>query len=336
MIQIIKILVSLLPVIIFLSVLVLFDSFRLVNFKSILKSTLLGGIAALLCLGINNWLISQFEIEYISLTRYAAPLVEEVIKAALIIYFIRSANLGFMVDAAIFGFSIGAGFALVENMYYMQYIADRHLFIWILRGLGTAVMHGATTAIFAVVSKYLSDRLSTVNFLIYLPGLVLAIFIHSLFNHLLIPAEWITVIQLVTLPLIFWLVFIYSEKALHRWLELGLDTEVGLLEFLTSGTISNTKVGHYLQSLKNNLSGEVIVDMICYLRVYLELSVRAKGILLMQQSGYKISIDPELRDKLNELKYLEKSIGKTGKRALATIFRADTKELWQLYMLYTR
>ena len=231
MIHLIKILVSLFPVIIFLSVLVLFDSFRLVSFKSILKSILFGGLAALFSLGINSWFLSQFEIEYIFFTRYGAPVIEEIIKALLIVYFIRSANLGFMVDAAIFGFSVGAGFALVENIYHLQFMTDRHLFIWILRGLGTAVMHGATTAIFAVLSKYLSDRFSTLNYLIYLPGVVLAIFIHSLFNHLLIPAEWITVIQLVTLPLVFWMVFNYSEKALQHWLELGLDTEVGLLEF---------------------------------------------------------------------------------------------------------
>jgi hypothetical protein len=296
----------------------------------------LGGIAALLCLGINSWLLSQFEIGFVLLTRYAAPVIEEIIKALLIVYFIRSANLGFLVDAAILGFSIGAGFALVENMYHLHYMTDRHLFIWILRGLGTAVMHGATTAIFAVVSKYLSDRFTTISFITYVPGLVVAILIHSLFNHLLIPAEWITVIQLITLPLIFWSIFIYSEKALQRWLELGLDTEVGLLEFLTSGTISNTKVGYYLQSLKNKLPGEVIVDMICYLRVYLELSIRAKGLLLMQQNGFKIVLDPDIGKKLDELKFLETSIGKTGKRAMASIFKADPKDLWQLFLLNNR
>jgi len=72
-----------------------------------------------------------------------------------------------------------------------------------------------------VVSKYLSDRFTTISFITYIPGLVVAILIHSLFNHLLIPAEWITVIQLITLPLIFWSIFIYSEKALQRWLELA-------------------------------------------------------------------------------------------------------------------
>jgi hypothetical protein len=95
-------------------------------------------------------------------------------------------------------------------------------------------------------------------------------------------------------------------------------------------------VGQYLQSLKDVFSGEIIADMICYLRIYLELSIRAKGILLMQQNGFEIAMDPGIKEKLDELKYLEKSIGKTGKRALAVVYRADPKELWQLYMLYNK
>ena len=76
--------------------------------------------------------------------------------------------------------------------------------------------------------------------------------------------------------------------------------------------------------------------MICYLRIYLELSIRAKGVLLMQENGFKVTLDANIREKLEELKFLEKSIGKTGKRAMASIFRADTKDLWQLYLLYQK
>lgn len=336
MIGIIKIFVSIFPVLIFLAILVMFDSFKLVKIKTTVRTIIFGGISALLCLVINRWLIDSMEIDYITYTRYGAPLVEEFIKALLIVYFIRSSNVGFMVDAAIVGFAVGAGFAIVENIYYLQSTTVLNLFIWLLRGLGTAVMHGATTAILAVISKYLVDRFSSVNFYLFLPGFFLAVLIHSIFNHLLIPVQLVTIIQIIILPVVFWVVFTSSEKALHRWLEMGLDTEVGLLEFLTSGTISKTKVGSYLQSLKDVLSGEIIVDMICYLRIYLELSIRAKGILLMQQSGFEVSIDPEIKAKLDELKFLEKNIGKTGKRALATIYRADPKELWQLYLLYNR
>lgn len=333
---IIKIIVSLLPILIFLCALVLYDSFKLVSFKSIFRTVLWGSIAAVICFALNRWFINLFEFELFYFARYGAPIIEESVKAIMIIYLIRSSNIGFMVDAAILGCAVGAGFAIIENIYYLQNNPDLNLFVWMLRGLGTAIMHGTATAVFAVFSKFLVDRLSVLNFYIYLPGLLIAIMIHSIFNHLLIPAQMITILQIIVLPIIFWLIFIRSEKALHNWLELGLDTEVGLLEFLTSGAILKTKVGQYLQSLKDVFSGEIIADMICYLRIYLELSIRAKGILMMQQNGFDVIIDSGIQEKLDELKYLEKSIGKTGKRMMGAIYRADQKELWQLYLLYSK
>ncbi len=44
-------------------------------------------------------------------------------------------------------------------------------------------------------------------------------------------------------------------------------------------------------------------------------------------------LQEDIKDKLNELKYLEKSIGSTGKLAIAPIFTMSSKDLWQLYIL---
>jgi hypothetical protein len=170
----------------------------------------------------------------------------------------------------------------------------------------------------------------------FIPGLALAIMIHSLFNHLLVPPDIITTIQLIVLPILFWFIYTRSEKALHSWLEMGIDSEFELLDFLLSGSISETKVGEYLTSLKKVFPGTTIVNMICYLRVYLELSICAKGLLLMQQHGYSIEIDDETMSKLEEFKYLDKSIGKTGERALTVIYRTEPKDLWQIFMLHNR
>jgi hypothetical protein len=59
----------------------------------------------------------------------------------------------FLVDAAQLGFAVGAGFAVVENIQYLRSLADASIALWLVRGLGTAVLHGATTAIFAMMSK---------------------------------------------------------------------------------------------------------------------------------------------------------------------------------------
>ena len=105
---------------------------------------------------------------------------------------------------------------------------------------------------------------------------------------------------------------------------------------INTGKTTESRVGEYLKTLQMRFPGEVVADMICMLRIHLELSVRAKGILLMREAGFKANADPDVEERLVELKYLEKSIGKTGLRAIAPILNMSDKDLWQLHMLGKR
>ena len=46
-------------------------------------------------------------------------MIEEVAKALYIAWLLRSNRVGFMVDTAISGFAVGAGFAVLENLTYI-------------------------------------------------------------------------------------------------------------------------------------------------------------------------------------------------------------------------
>ena len=53
--------------------------------------------------------------------------------------------------------------------------------------------------------------------------------------------------------------------------------------------------------------------MLCYLRLHVELALRAKGLLLLRESGFAVQpLDDETRAQIDELRYLERSLGKTG------------------------
>jgi hypothetical protein len=128
-------------------------------------------------------------------------------------------------------------------------------------------------------------------------------------------------------------VFAYSEKSTREWLGVGLDADAELLELIVSGEVVDTKIGKYLESLKSKFSGYIIADMLCYLQIHLELALRAKGILMMREAGIKVSIDDDIKAKLNELKYLKKNVGKTGQLAVHPIMHLSNRDLWQIYML---
>jgi len=77
----------------------------------------------------------------------------------------------------------------------------------------------------------------------------------------------------------------------------------------------------------------VVGDMLCLLQLSLELSARAKGDLLMREAGFDVPPDPSLSGKLKELSFLEKSIGPTGRRAMAPLIARSARDLWQVEML---
>ena len=333
MTELLRILVSVVPVFVFLAGLVYLDSFKLVRLRSVIRVILLGCAAALVSFLLCVRLQGCFDLGTAPYARYVAPPMEEVLKALPLIYLITRKRVGFMVDAAILGFAVGAGFALVENIYYLHEIETANLLIWIIRGFGTAMMHGGTTAVFAVLAKGLSDRYESTGILVFLPGLLVAVAVHSFFNHFILPPLVHTITQLITLPVLVAITFAQSERMLRDWLEVGLDSDVTLLDYITTGTVSETRIGRYLHLLRSRFPGEVVADMLCFLRIHLELAVRAKGLLLMREAGFPVPADPEIGEKLVELRFLEKSLGKTGRLALSPILHTTSHRLWQLHLL---
>jgi RsiW-degrading membrane proteinase PrsW (M82 family) len=333
--------VSLLPVVIFLLVLIALDSFKLVHFRAVLLAILYGSVAAFACLWLNSWLLGAVVADPNVFAHHVAPAVEETVKGGLLVVLIRRRRVGFMVDAAIYGFSIGAGFAIVENIYYLKYFTAPNILVWIIRGFGTAVMHGGVTGIMGIVSKQLSDQYAVgdrgsrpiVRVAVFLPGLVAAYLLHSAYNQFFFTPVFSTIGILLVLPPLVWLIFRTSEQATRRWLGVRFDTDAELLEIIQTGSVAGSRVGAYFESLRTRFSGEVVVDMLCMLRLHLELSIRAKGILLMREAGFKPPIEPDIDDKLEELKYLEKSIGKIGLLAASPIFNMSDREIWQLTLL---
>jgi hypothetical protein len=67
--------------------------------------------------------------------------------------------------------------------------------------------------------------------------------------------------------------------------------------------------------------------------LHTELSIRAKGLLMLRESGFKDKAGEETQAKLQEMKYLEQSIGTTGKLAIKPFLQMSQKDLWQFYML---
>jgi RsiW-degrading membrane proteinase PrsW (M82 family) len=328
-----NIIIAIGPVLLFLVALVVMDSFKLVRFSMVLRSVVVGCLAALAAFALNVVALEVFDIGVEELKEYVAPVAEELLKALYIVFLIRGHRVGFMVDAAIHGFAVGAGFAVVENIYYVHALDHGSIWVWVVRGFGTAMIHGSTTTVFAILSKGLADRHPRSLTWVFVPGLLLGVTVHSVFNHFLFNPLFFTGGVLLLLPVLVVATFELSERGTRQWMGVGLDTDAELLELITHNKISETHVGSYLKSLRESFSGPVLADLLCLLQVHLELSICAKGLLLARQAGVELPIDDETRAKLKELEFLERSVGQTGRLALHPFLRISSRELWQLYLL---
>jgi RsiW-degrading membrane proteinase PrsW (M82 family) len=309
------------------------DSYKLVSIKTVLWVIIAGGCIAGLTYFINGFLFELLDIEFRRFTHYVSPVSEEVLKALVIILLFRMSRIGFLVDSAIMGFAVGTGFAVVENFFYLQTSGDAHVAVWIVRGFGTAIMHGGVTAIFAILSQTITERNMKINPLLYFPGLVAAMTFHSFFNHFWLPPLLMTITYLALLPPVLYLVFQRSAVHLHDWLEVDFDDDARLLQQINSGEFTSSKIGLFLNDLRSKFEGPVVVDMLCYLRLYTELALRAKGVLMMRENGLEAPVGERTREKFAEMKYLESSIGKTGVLAMRPFLHMTRKDLWQLYVL---
>lgn len=324
---------GLLPVFAFLAGLVALDGYKLVR-RADLALAIGGGLAAALAgFVVNRALIGALDVSPASYSRYVAPVVEEAAKAAIVLLLLRSHRIGFLVDAAILAFAVGAGFSAAENVWYLGHMHGAAPGVWIVRGFGTAIMHGGTTALFAIVAKARSDRGPAHAGLAYLPAFAAAAGLHSLFNHFFLSPVLSAGVVLAVIPACLLWAFHRSEGAMSVWLGVGFDADAEMLELIRSGAVSDSHVGAYLQSLREKFRGEVVADMLCYLRLSAEIALRAKGELMMREHGFRSEPDPGLRATFAEMDYLEKSIGRTGLLALRPLFHDGGRQAWQARLL---
>jgi protease PrsW len=327
-----SVLIALVPVVVFLVLLFFMDRFRLVRPDAVVIAIVCGAAAAGVTLWINRQLFEAPNIPAGVVTRLLAPLLEEAAKAIPLIVWLKRGRVGFLVEAAILGFAVGTGFALVENVQYLS-VMSGSLALWVVRGFGTAMLHGGTTAIFAMMATTAADRQTSRAGVAFMNGWLAAVVIHAGFNYQLLPAVAQTLLILIALPLLMLWVFSRSDRAMAEWIGAGLDLDVDLLQLINSDVFEETRMGQYLRELRNRLPGTVVADMFCLLRLELELAVQAKAMLMAREAGVRVDTDADFDALVTEHDSLQRSIGRTGLLALKPLQVSSRRDRWHRHVL---
>jgi len=334
---------ALVPVLVLLAVFVWLDVFKLMSLREILVLLVLGGVGAAVAWPVAGRFLDALPIGYSNYSRFVAPWIEEAIKGALIILLFRMNRIGYKLDAVISGFAIGAGFSVIENIVYLIRYPEYGAGTWLVRGLGTAVMHGTTLAVLAAIAHELAERetreaAGEFDFhpWWFLPGYLIAVALHTAFNQfpdrplLAMMGAWLFA------PLALIAIFHFGTVEAQRWLSAERDGHKEQLETLRAGGWPDTTSGRRIAALAGRVDGETAKRLRRYWELQAWLVLQAEETMLAQAEGDVKFDGPAIRAALTELAGLKRAIGRSTFAAFKAHLPFSRNDEWEVSELKQR
>ena len=332
--------VSLIPIIVYIIFIYKIDHFALISIKRLLLLALIGMLTALACFGLfllTDRVISGKSADIIH------PVIEELVKSIPLLILAFRKRIAFFIDSVICGAAVGGGFSFLENIFYLVLGDSVDLSTGLFRGLEVALIHMGCSAIIAagmmmVVRQTERKRsrmpMSTNDIIKTTALFVVALAFHIFHNTFqftpIMQFFWVLAVMIGMIAV----VYFYDIDMTHRWLDKGLDMQINLLRSIEGGHLLNTPTGTFLESVKELFPPNVYFDIICYVRLLIELSVAAKTRFMLHEVGMDEPLEANKKElymsQFVELGELEKNIGPSAKMTIAPIVKlspADTQAL---------
>jgi protease PrsW len=328
--------VALIPVLLMAVLFAWLDVFKLMSPWEMIACLLLGAVAALVAWPVSGQMLDTLPMGYSFYSRIVAPWIEEALKGAALALLILTNRIGYKLDAVISGFAIGAGFSVIENIFYLARFPELTTSVWLVRGLGTAVMHGTTTAILAAVTHELGERSlrhqggKAFNPLWLLPGYVVASLIHLVFNQFPSHPMEVMIVTFILAPIVLIGLMRIGEGETHQWLTEESEAHRSWLEEWRAGGFPADDSGQRIKALAARVKPEQAALIRDYCIVKAELVLAAEEELLDRDRTLEESEADRLRAAFARLEEIKQAIGRLGYAALSRRLPFSNNDEWEL------
>jgi RsiW-degrading membrane proteinase PrsW (M82 family) len=329
--------VALVPVLVMVLLFAWLDVFKLMAPRELVGPLIMGGLMALVAWPISGQMLDTLPMGYSFYSRIVAPWIEEALKAVPIMILIAANRIGYKIDAIIFGFAIGAGFSVVENAFYLVRYPELSVPVWIVRGLGTAVMHGTTTAILAAVAHELGERKLrgqgngwTFNLLWFVPGYLAASLIHIIFNQFPDRPGLVMLTTLVVAPIVVIGLLRFGEGEAQQWLVEESEGHRRWLEEWRGGGFPADASGQRIAALAGRASKVESERIREYCMLKTELVLNAEEELLDRDRKLEEGEAERLKIGFARLTELQHQLGRAGFAALRRLLPFSRNDEWEL------
>jgi protease PrsW len=335
--------VALVPVLVLLGIFLWLDSFKLMSFGEIALLLVAGAAGAGVAWPIAGQFLDTLPIGFSTYSRFVAPWIEEAIKCAIMILLFRFNRIGYKVDAVISGFAIGAGFSVLENVIYLIRFPDYGAGTWLVRGVGTAVMHGTTLAILAAIAHELSERetrqaAGDFDFRLwwFVPGYLAAVALHTAFNQF--PGRPLLAMfaAIVFAPIVLIAIFYFGTAEAQRWLDAERAEHRSQIEVLRAGQWPDSPAGRRIAALAERLGPEATARIRRYWELQAWLAAKAEETMIEEEAGDPGFDAAEIRSTLAELAGLRRALGRSTFSALNALLPFSRNDYWEVSELKQR
>jgi RsiW-degrading membrane proteinase PrsW (M82 family) len=335
--------VALIPVMIMLATFVWLDAFALMSLKEVSVLLLLGAIGALAAWPVSGRLLDTLPIGFSLYSRFIAPWIEEAIKAASIILLFRMNRIGYKLDAVISGFAIGAGFSVVENIVYLTIFPDYGTGTWLVRGFGTAIMHGTTLAVLAAIAHEFAERETReaaadydFSLMWFVPGYGVAVALHTAFNQFPDRPMISMMGAILVAPIALIAILNFGTAEAQRWLATECAEHKAQLEALRAGRWPDGPAGKKIAALAERLGPEAMKRVRRYWELQAWLVAEAEETMMEEAAGDAELDASAVSAAFAELDGLKRALGRSTFAAVQALLPFSRNDLWEVSELRQR
>jgi RsiW-degrading membrane proteinase PrsW (M82 family) len=334
---------ALLPVLVLLAVFIWLDAFKLMNAKEITILLILGGVGAVAAYPVSGKMLDTLPIGFSLYSRFIAPWIEEAIKGLIMIGLFRMNRIGYKLDAVISGFAIGAGFSVVENILYLTLFPNYGIGTWLVRGFGTAIMHGTTLAVLAAIAHEFAERETheaagdyRFNLMWFVPGYGVAVALHMAFNQFPERPLLAMLGAVVVAPILLIGILSFGTSEAHRWLVEEEAEHLAQLEALRSGRWPDNPAGVKIAALADRLDAEAAKRIRRYWEIMAWLVAEAEEVMLEVEGGDAKFDSDKIRAAFDELDGLKRALGRSTFTAFQALLPFSRNDQWEVAELKQR
>jgi protease PrsW len=305
-----------------------------VNRYRVLVAAIGWGIAAfLIALVLQTALVRAGLIPQSLISITTAPVLEELLKAAGIVFLAQRMIVRYAVDGASYGFAIGTGFAVAENLLYLGQNPGLELEVSLARVLSVSLIHAFNTGVVGAVLGSNFFRRSTTLSAKLIGVFAVAAGAHLVFNLVVRSVTGVPLILIAVLTGLAGLaiimgIILYAVRAERKWINETLErTDVPAGE--RAAVINPDQIMAIVAKHRDNLGHDRAEVLLRYTQLLAQRSILHKTLEMNQRRSYEDGLRRQLSTVDQQLGQLRKEMGLYMRLWLRSLLPSEESEVWQ-------